>query len=179
MQENIKSRIFLSCGQKTSKDNNEVEIASQISDKLTDIGFEVYMAIGKQSLKSIKENIFPKLEEAEYFLFIDFKREKLDTGEYRGSLFSNQELAVATFLDKEVLIFQEKGIKMRDGLLSSIQANSILFDDRTCLLKIIEDKIRELNWNLNWRNELVIQRELQDEYEDATWRRQWKDSEIL
>jgi len=132
----VKSRVFISCGQR--KDNEELAIANQIADKLDKMGFEPYIAVGEQSLKGVKENIFKRLEESEYFLFIDFKRERLfktneefvDTNDHRGSLFSHQELAIATFLDYEVLAFQEKGVKKDDGILGFIQANCIPFSKR-------------------------------------------------
>ena len=69
------------------KRDNELEVARQILRKLTDMGFDPYGAMEEQSLKGIRENIFSKLEESEYFIFIDFKREKMETGEHRGSLF--------------------------------------------------------------------------------------------
>ena len=79
----------------------------------------------EQTLRGLKENIFPQLQDSEYFVFVDFKREKLvphrrgKTGklQHRGSLFSHQELALASFLDLQLLAFQEKGVKQDDGIL--------------------------------------------------------------
>jgi hypothetical protein len=68
----IRARVFITSGQ--NKDKGEREIAGQILTKL-DLDFDPYVAIEEQTLKSIKENIFPKLEESEYFIFVDFKRE--------------------------------------------------------------------------------------------------------
>jgi len=71
------------------------------------------------------------LAASEYFVFVDFKRERLnDTIECRGSLFSHQELAIASFLDLEVLAFQEAGVKQSDGIMGFLQANAISFTDR-------------------------------------------------
>jgi hypothetical protein len=154
LQHNNKARIFVSCGQKR---DNELEVARQILRKLTDMGFDPYGAMEEQSLKGIRENIFSKLEESEYFIFIDFKREKMETGEHRGSLFSHQELAIATFLDKDALIFQETGIKRYDGIISAIQGNAVIFTDRHLLPNVMADKIRELNWKSNWRDELLAE----------------------
>jgi hypothetical protein len=100
------------------------------------------------------------LSECEYYLFIDFKREKLITDNsdgvyHRGSLFSNQELAVAIYLDKPIISFQEKGVKIRDGMLSAIQANVITFDKRGGLVDRIIEKIKA-KWVNNWRNEVVF-----------------------
>jgi hypothetical protein len=68
------------------------------------MGFEPYVAVNEQSLGAINDNISRRLVDTEYFIFIDFKIEKLENGSYRGSLFSRQELAIATFLGKDPLI---------------------------------------------------------------------------
>ena len=89
------ARIFISCGQQ--ENTGERKIANDICQKLIEMGFEVYVATQEQSPKGIKENIFWRLDESEYLIFIDFKREQLVSGEYKGSLFSHQELAIATY----------------------------------------------------------------------------------
>jgi hypothetical protein len=167
-----KSRVFISCGQ--SKETEEPEVANQIAGKLEELGFEPYIAIEEQRLEGVKESIFKRMQNSEYFLFIDFKRERLfkgngkftDTGSYRGSLFSHQELAIATFKEYEVLAFQEEGVKKDDGILKFIQANCMTFTDRKTLPEIVARKVEERNWNPNWRNELVLKRDEAD-FKDA------------
>ncbi|MHC1635988.1 MAG: hypothetical protein ACXQTS_05140, partial [Candidatus Methanospirareceae archaeon] len=89
-----KARVFISCGQQ--KGTDEIEIAHRVAERLKEMDFDPYIAIEEQTLRGIKENIFKRLQESEYFIFIDFKRERLykpkngdfeDTGEHRGSLF--------------------------------------------------------------------------------------------
>jgi hypothetical protein len=173
-----KARVFISCGQR--KESEEVAIAEKIRDELIAMGFEPYIAVTEQTLKGVKENIFTKLRSSEYFLFIDFKRERLhkettflflkrfkDTKEHRGSLFSHQELSIATFQDYEVLAFQEASVKKDDGILKFIQANCIPFTDINSLPSLVVKKIKERNWNPTWRNELGLDRDKSD-YEDAT-----------
>ncbi len=155
----------------------ELTIAKEIGEKLEELGFEPYISLEQQTLQGVKEAIFSRLENVEYFLFIDFKREQLyDEGdsdflseEYRGSLFSNQELAIATFQGLEVLAFQEKGIKNQDGVLKFIQANCITFSDRKSLPKIVANEVKK-NWNPNWRNNLFFENEESDfQVERADW----------
>lgn len=168
-----KARVFISCGQR--KESEEVAIAKRIADELIAMGFEPYIAVAEQTLKGVKENIFTKLRSSEYFLFIDFKRERLfngndpftDTGVYRGSLFSHQELSIATFQDYEVLAFQEASVKKDDGILKFIQVNCIPFTDIDSLPSLVVQKVKERNWNPAWRNELGLDRDKSD-YEDAT-----------
>lgn len=153
-----KARVFISCGQK--KDTEEETIANQIYDALDNLGFEPYIAVQEQRLEGVKENIFRRLANAEYFLFIDFKRERFaESAEYRGSLFSHQELAIATFLDLEILAFQEKEVKKEDGILRYIQANCLPFSDRKGLPVAVVEKVKERNWNPNWRNEMELDQE--------------------
>jgi hypothetical protein len=175
----IKARVFISCGQ--NKDTGETDVANQILRRMEKMGFEPYVATEEQSLKGIKENVFAKIEESEYFVFVDFKREKLENGEYRGSLFSHQELAIASFFDKDILAFQEKGVKKNDGILGTIQGNSIAFSDRPLLASVIADKISQLNWKTDWRNELAIdrnEREYTDGHRNDTGWRRWYHIEV-
>jgi len=167
------ARVFISCGQQ--KGTGEVEIAKKIAEKLEKLGFEPYIAVEEQTLKGVKENIFRRLSESEYLIFVDFKREKLfeaknkgfaDTGKHRGSLFSHQELALATFLDIEPLAFREKGTKEDDGILKFIQANCIEFEDRAELPDTVAKKIEERKWNPEWRNELILERD-EKEFDDV------------
>jgi hypothetical protein len=135
----IQSKVFISCGQR--KESEEVVIAEQIADRLRKKGFDPYIAVQQQTLKGLKENIFEELSSSEYFLFVDFKREKLDEQTWRGSLFCHQELAIASFLDMPVLGFQESGVKKDDGILSYLQANCTPFSDKHTLANVIADKV--------------------------------------
>ena len=102
------ARVFVSCGQ---RDCCEKEVANRVKDVLEKLGYEPYLAVDEQSLRSLRENIFERLRDrTEYFLFVDFCREKIGDGpDCRGSLFSHQELAIASFLDfgDDFLAFQE------------------------------------------------------------------------
>ncbi len=124
------------------------------------IGFVPWIATEQQTLNGIKEHIFDTLTDSEYFLFVDFKREQL-LNEHRGSLFSHQELAVASYLGVDVLAFRESGVRL-EGLLSFIGGNAIQFDDRATLPDKIKGEVQKRlksgEWKLHWRNELVLER---------------------
>src|ERR1700683_1753824 len=122
----MKAQIFLSCGQ--NSDYDEPRFVQLIKDKIISLGFdEPYVAVHIQSPRSIRENVFKQLEESDYFILIDFKREeikdKTSNAISRGSLFTNQELALASFLEMEIMLFQEDGVQ-RDGMLNAIQGNA-------------------------------------------------------
>jgi hypothetical protein len=112
------AQVFISCGQKTVQ---EKKIAKEIESKLIKLGFKTFLAFEEHTLSGLKNNILNKLELSEYYLFIDFQREPLGISkEFRGSLYTNQELSVAAYLDKEVIAFQCEDIKPTDGMLSSL-----------------------------------------------------------
>jgi hypothetical protein len=160
--EKPRARVFVSCGQ--NKDSVEPVLATDIKRRLIELGFDPYVAVGEQSLRGLKENLFEQLNKSEYFVFVDFKRERLDgLDSHRGSLFSHQELAVASFLDIDVLAFQEQGVKQNDGILGFIQGNAIAFSDREKLPEQVAARVQQLlqvgAWDSRWRNELVLERE--------------------
>ncbi len=167
----MRATVFLSCGQRQNTD--EAAIADGVAERVRELGFDCYIATRVQSLRSLRENIFAELESADYFLFIDFAREELisrkggplarffEPSAKRGSLFSHQELAVASFLHLPALVFQEKGVLPLDGMLGALQANAISFSDRGNLHRIITDKLREKlehepEWSLESRNSLSL-----------------------
>jgi len=154
------AKVFISCGQSLGSD--EVDIAHRIAERLSQLGYDPYIAVEEQTLRGVKENIFSQLERSEYFVFIDFKREQLVTdGEpvCRGSLFCHQELALASYLDIPLVAFQENGVKQQDGLMRYLQGNSIPFTDRHLLLKVVADTIRQQGWDPRWKNQLCLERE--------------------
>jgi len=161
------AKIFVSCGQRAGSD--EIGIAEKIRSKLQGLGFEVYLAFEQQSLSDLRANIFRELEDSEYFLFIDFVRDQIKVGSkkklYRGSLFCNQELALAAYLEKPVIAFQERGVKKLDGLMSFLQANCQEFADRNLLPSAVAEKVRQM-WNPNWRAQLAL--ELENNPTDVT-----------
>jgi hypothetical protein len=171
MNDGFRARVFLSCGQ---KEGQEREIASKIAMKLKKLDYDPYIAVEEQTLRGFTQNILPRLDESEYYIFVDFKREQLvqdsERKEHRGSLFSHQELGIATFLDKPVIAFQEQGVKRRDGLIGFLQINTKQFSDRNTLPDEIIRAVKKQNWNPRWRNELILEREKKTEYEDAVYR---------
>ena len=88
--------------------------------------------------------------------------------QHRGSLFSHQELALASYLDIPLLAFQEKGVKTDDGVLRFLQANATIFTDRTLLPNVIADEVQRRGWNPSSLRELVLDRDRANEHSDHT-----------
>ncbi len=178
LDESLRARVFISCGQ--SKDSGEIQTAHEIFEKLTQLGYDPYIAVEEQTLLGVKENIFRQIEASEYFVFIDFKRERLAPNSgacvlpawgtkaiYRGSLFSHQELAVASYLNIPWIAFSEDGVKQQDGLLRFLQGNSQPFTDRDSLPSQVVKTIQCKGWDPLWKNQITLFRETQ-QFTDAT-----------
>ena len=56
--------------------SEEERIAQDVATELKGMGYDPYVAIEEHTFEAVKDNIFQKLKESEYFLFIDFKREE-------------------------------------------------------------------------------------------------------
>jgi hypothetical protein len=160
----MKARVFVSCGQ--NKDSDEPQIADNVAKVLDELGFDPYVAVRERTLRGVIQNIFSRLAESEYFLLIDFKRDLLaSSDEHRGSPFCHQELALATYLEKRVLVFQEQGVRKFDGIIQFLQANAIPFTNRFDVLMFVRKAVLEEKWNANWRDELTLSR-LTDQHAD-------------
>lgn len=144
------ARVFISCGQRADR---EIKIGKAVQDYFISRDFETYFAERVHSSDALTENIFKFLRQSEYFVFIDFKRENINKNEFRGSLFANQELAIATFLRLPGLCFCEKGVK-REGILTYHMYNAFPFEDGTEIIEILEEETK--NWDINSVNELKI-----------------------
>ncbi|MCH7549530.1 MAG: hypothetical protein IH969_08370, partial [Candidatus Krumholzibacteriota bacterium] len=149
-----RARVFISCGQ---AEEDEKRIAHEIGTMLDKLDFDPYIAVEEQTLRGVKENIFGQLERSEYMVFVDFRREPLGPGgkEHRGSLFSNQELAIAAYREIEVIVLREQGVK-RDGISRFVQENAVPFSDRKRISAIIEKQVEQKKWDPTWRNELSL-----------------------
>ena len=144
------ARIFISCGQSTDR---EIKIGKFVEDYFRDRKFETYFAERVHSSDALTENIFKFLKKSEYFIFIDFKREKISENIFRGSLFVNQEIAIATFLELPGIGFTEKGVK-REGILNYQIYNEFVFEDGLEISKVLEEETKR--WDKDSVNELEI-----------------------
>ena len=162
-----RARVFISCGQAEGEEKDTaIEIARMLENEL---GFETYVAGEQISLRGVKEAIFKQLPDSEYFLFIDFPRDEMLDGSCRGSLFSNQELAIAAYLDLDFLGFRHARVRPLDGLLKFVQADIPSFDNTAQLFRLVRERVGS-KWANNWKNGLQLKRR-EDEWDDmvAGW----------
>jgi hypothetical protein len=158
MSDKITAQIFLSCGQ---ADKKERDATARIKETLTAQGFEVYVAIQAQSIQDLNAGIIKQLERSDYYLFIDFRRERLGPDQesrFRGSLFTHQELALAYRSGFErVLFFRERGT-MLEGLLRYMGANSMIFDSVDELVQRLDSSFRKRGWTPDYSRHLTATR---------------------
>jgi len=175
----MKARIFLSCGQSDRWEERSIAEAIKKRINESELGFECWAACEEQDLDSLRDVVFKRLEEADYFIFVDFKREELKDAAakngnpiHRGSLFANQELAVASYigLADRVLLLQEEGVEERGGVLSAVLAN--LKEQRGPFRSCDRAGLPELIYDL-------IKARLGDSSEDRKWTSQTRNALCL
>lgn len=149
------AQVFISCGQATER---ERLAAAKVKSALQDLGFDVYVAIEAQSIEDVNSGIIRQLERSDYYLFIDFAREILVAPDAaRGSLFTNQELAIAyVFGFEHVLFFQETGVQL-EGLLRYLGANPARFESTVELAAQVRSVV-EKRWSASYSRHLVATR---------------------
>ena len=88
------------------------------------------------------------MKDSDSYLFVNFRRDKLDA-DYRGSLFSNQEMAIAYALGFErFLVVNQEGVR-REGMLGYIGINSETFTDLADCPAAVERALDRARWTPN------------------------------
>jgi hypothetical protein len=148
----VMALVFLSCGQR----QGEREIAKEIK-QLIEAEFEMdcYNADSIQGFDDVM-SITDQLSKADYYLFVDFKREITEKDPIPISVFAHQEFALARAWGiTEPIVFQENGLKSY-GILAYVLAHPISFT-RENLLEKIREEIRK-RWDKNYSRNLVVDR---------------------
>jgi hypothetical protein len=179
-----RAKLFLSCGQ--NPQYRERDWGEKVANALgpNGVGFHVFFAPRVQDSKSLTQIIFRELEDSDYYVLIDFKREKLLPPfnpwrffrvrriQHRGSLFSHQEFALACYLGLELAPFREAGVEPLTGVVGAVMGNAIEFKDRKGLVELIRDHIQEKierdEWSLSTKNTFQLVK-APDQGIKATW----------
>lgn len=157
------AKVFVSCGQAT---DDERATAAAVRNWLESQGFEVFVALETQSLSDINDGTIGHLRQADYYVFIDFPRERLiwNTDEltnaprYRGSLFTHQELAVAYVLGFPDAVFvKHHDVELR-GIAQFQMANAAIFAEFNEVLPLVRELVTEREWSPRFSRNLVASR---------------------
>lgn len=150
-------KVFISCGQR----DVEKDIALQIKEILKSKNFDPYVAIESQGIQDINYTIIEQLKMADYYVFIDFAREKIFRDQsfdaiWRGSLFSHQELALAYFLDfKYVLFLKNKNVEL-EGFAKHLMSNARTFSNLSEVLPLFIDELSKRAWSPHYSRHLIV-----------------------
>src|SRR5258706_12005951 len=87
-------KIFISCGQANP---NEKILGRQIKDLIDSKGHSAYFAENQQSLDGLTKNIFQELNKSQALIAVMHRRDLLKSDEFRGSVWIEQEIAIAAF----------------------------------------------------------------------------------
>jgi hypothetical protein len=151
------ARVFISCGQRPA----EHHTAQLIADWFTAEGYRPYIAIRVQSVQDLLSGIIEELRRSDYYVFADFRREPLPSSgsvdEFRGSLFTHQELAIAYVLDHKAIFFRQQGVRL-EGMASFMASNATPFGDVSELPALIPDAVRQRQWTPSYSRNLVAVR---------------------
>lgn len=117
-------------------------------------GFDVYVAINVQTILEINNEIIRELKNSDCYLFVNFRRDQIGA-EYRGSLFSNQELAIAYALGfKRILVINQTEIKS-EGMLRYIANNTESFADLDGCCAAVQRALDRSGWEPNYSRRLT------------------------
>lgn len=155
-----RAKIFLSCGQ-AAQDEKEFAQKLKVELESEKYNFQVFVAIAENTIKDLDKELLDHLKISDYFLCINFRREIISDiyskqCSYRGSLYTNQEIAMASavgFTSENMLIFSQKGID-RDGLLRTLVTNNCDFSDNNELWNLIVNKIKV--WDYRYSRCLLV-----------------------
>jgi len=170
------AKVFISCGQSSEE---EIRTAKELEEWFKGKGYQPYVAKQAQSIYDVNRAIIEELESADYYVFIDFKREQLNSGKYGGSLFTHQELALAYYLGFDnVILLQQEGVVL-EGFLKYVLGNSVPFRSHEDAVSRVKEEVPK-RWSPDFsRRRLPALGEKPEEpgiYQDHTgiWLRYWR-----
>lgn len=152
----LRSRVFVSCGQAT---RDEIRVANKIGQLLAKRGYSHYIAKNVQNVFEINSGIIGELKNSDCYLFVNFRRDRLGRhGDFSGSLFSNQEFAIAYAMGFErILVINQKGVRP-EGMLAYIGCNTDEFDLLSDCLRAVRAALDEVGWSPAYSRRLVGQK---------------------
>jgi hypothetical protein len=139
--------IFISCGQFTEEERQLGEALSQAIYELTP--YTGYFAQRQSSLDGLSEHIFGALNQAVGLVAVMHQRGLVRTpdGDHlRGSVWVEQEIAIAAFLsqtlgrDLPVILYLQEGIRL-EGVRQQLTLNPVIFKDNEYVLKDFKEQL--------------------------------------
>ena len=151
-----KALVFLSCGQR----NEERDLAKEIAEKVEENGFACYNADTRQGFDDVM-SIVDHLSKADYYLFVDFRRNTADRDDPPISIFTHQEFALARACGlTEVLAFKEEGLPAKShGMAGYVLLHPIKFKRKELVERVtteIKKKLESGEWRTDYSRHLIV-----------------------
>lgn len=135
------NRVFISCGQQTG---DEVALGERLVALVREkTGLDGYFAQDQQSLEGVTANIFNAIRTSAAFISVMHRRDEVRDGDYRGSVWVEQEIAVAAFMVQSLgvalpaKVFVQRGI-VREGVRGFILLNPVEFESHDDVLNDLD-----------------------------------------
>lgn len=150
------AKVFISCGQSSLE---ERKVAQQLGDWFKSKGYNPYVAIEVQSILDLNSGIIGELKTSDYYLFINFQRE-IVTGNagnqfHRGSLYTNQELAIAYALGFDHMLLLNQKNSEKEGVFKFIVTNIPEFDAYSEVLLLVQNAVQKAGWRHDYTRQLA------------------------
>ena len=125
-------------------------MAADVSKWFANQGYSTYVATEVQTIRELNSQIIDALKSSDYFLFINLPRESVSftagCGTCRGSIYSNQELAVAHAFGFEHMILVTHKNVVEEGVSKFLVVNTPKFDELNEILPIVQDAVAKSGW---------------------------------
>lgn len=147
-----KAKVFISCGQGFDEEKERGLIAQNIFQQE---GFEVFYALEQHDSEVLLTKLFQELKFSDYFVCINCKR--ADTGVGVGSLFVQQEFAIAALLKIPMRVYyfgDELEDWVKKGMIPETMANGELLNTNNELKTKLTNLAK--NWNKNSKNQFGL-----------------------
>lgn len=160
----MKSKVFISCGQATTE---EKLVTQNLTDWFSKEGYNPYVAINVQTIMDLNSGIIDSIKNSDYYLFINFRREKIkkrciqfflrnNPTVFRGSLYSHQELAIAYALGMDqMILINQKGVENK-GLLEFIVSNAPSFETADEVPDKVKKSVESSGWYPTFKRTIYI-----------------------
>lgn len=142
-----KAIVFISCGQ---RDAREKKIGNKLVKYFDERKFDTYYAENIHNSKPLLQSILNSLKDADYLVIYNPARSTSTA----GSLFVQQELAVAAANNIETLYFFEKGVDKQEGMSGALHLNGIEISSMTQLTRQLNKLTK--TWKKRSRNQLFL-----------------------
>lgn len=152
------AKVFISCGQSTPE---EIKVAEEVRSWLKSEGYDTFVALDVPTFTELNTQLIRELKSSEYYLFINFPRGQVKPKKgkrfYGGSLYTNQELAVALAFgfEKHMILLNYRKVNA-EGVLGFLVSNTKRFSKPRDVLPIVKNEIVRAGWDHSFSRQLQV-----------------------